>query len=122
MFNVSISIDDTTVSTKINGVDDFWPLMIPALLARGFEFPFQIMFSLHDFIETDGKFIVISKEDFDLITDGVKKDGFEEGVASARSNTEALVDDYDKGYETGWDKGWQAGYEAGLLAGKCNAA
>ena len=62
MFNVSISIDDTTVSTKINGVDDFWPLMIPALLARGFDFPFQILFSLHDYVESDGKYVVIEKK------------------------------------------------------------
>lgn len=86
MFNVSISIDDATVSAKINGVDDFWPLMIPALLARGFEFPFQILFSLHDYVESDGKYLVMSKEDYDLTIDCAKKEAFEEGVAWAKCN------------------------------------
>ena len=83
MFNVSISIDDVMVSTKINGVDDFWLLMIPALLARGFEFPFQIMYSLHNYVEKDGKHVVIEKAEAEKL--------------------ECFDTVYDSGYKAGWD-------------------
>lgn len=118
MFKVSISIGDATVSSKANSIDDVWDLLIPAFMAAGFDQEIQVLYSLHDYVEKGGKYLVMSQEDYDLTIDCAKKEAFEEGVASARSNTEALVDDY----KVMLDEQWAAGYEAGLLAGKCNAA
>jgi hypothetical protein len=118
MFNVSIGINTATVSAKVRELEHIWELMVPALMAAGFDLESQIMYSLHDYIERSGKFYVTSKVDFDNIMAGVKKDGYEEGVAWAKSHTEALVNEHRELL----DENWQAGYDAGLLAGKCNAA
>lgn len=85
MFNVSISIDNASVSSTANSMEDVWALMVPALMAAGFDLEVQILYSLHDYVEKDGKYLVMSQEDFDSILAGVKKDGFEEGVAYAKS-------------------------------------
>ena len=67
MFNVSISIDTATVSSKANSLDDVWALMMPALMAAGYDLEVQILYSLHDYVEKDGKYPVMSQEDFDNI-------------------------------------------------------
>lgn len=118
MFNVSISIDNASVSSTANSMEDVWALMVPALMAAGFDLELQIMYSLHDYVEKSGKFIVTEEKYFEEAYQNGYIAGKEEGVAWARSNTEALVDEY----KAMLDDQWQAGYEAGLLAGKCNAA
>lgn len=93
MFNVSIAIDNATVSAKVNELQDIWDLMVPALMARGFDPEHQIMWSLHEYVERSEKFLVTSQEDFDNILAGVKKDGFEEGVRYAKSGGESKSKD-----------------------------
>ena len=115
MFNVSIGINTATVSAKVRELEHIWELMVPALMAAGFDLQSQIMYSLHDYIERSGEFYVTSKVDFDNIMAGERKNGYAEGVAWAKSHTE---DDHRELL----DEQWQAGYDAGLLAGKCNAA
>lgn len=117
MFNVSIAIDNATVSSKANSLEDIWELMVPALMAAGFDLEIQIIYSLHDFVERSGKFIVTEQKYFDEAWQNGYIAGKEEAMTIAKSNTEALVNDYSGLiYEE-----WHAGYEAGLLAGKCNA-
>jgi hypothetical protein len=88
MFNVSISIDNASVSSTANSMEDVWALMVPALMAAGFDLEVQIIYSLHDFVEKSGEFYVTSKVDFDNIMAGARRDGFEEGVRYAKSSSE----------------------------------
>lgn len=88
MFNVSIGINTATVSAKVRELEHIWELMVPALMAAGFDLEAQIMYSLHDYIERNEKFYVTSKEDFDNIMAGERRAGFEEGVRYAKSSSE----------------------------------
>lgn len=88
MFNVSIGINTATVSAKVRELEHIWELMVPALMAAGFDLQSQIMYSLHDYIERSGEFYVTSKVDFDNIMAGERRDGFEEGVRYAKSGSE----------------------------------
>ena len=110
MFNVSISIDTATVSSKANSLDDVWALMMPALMAAGYDLEVQILYSLHDYVEKDGKYLVMSQEDFDNILAGVKKDGFEEGYKQGNRDeydrlTSLLPKDRKERYNAGFEDG-----------------
>ena len=85
MFNVSISIDNASVSSTANSMEDVWALMVPALMAAGFDLEVQILYSLHDYVEKDGKYLVMSQEDFDKILDEARQESFEEGLVYAKS-------------------------------------
>lgn len=110
MFNVSIAIDNATVSAKVNELQDIWDLMVPALIARGFDLEHQIMWSLHEYVERSEKFLVTSQEDFDNILAGVKKDGFEEGYKQGNRDeydrlTSLLPKDRKERYNAGFEDG-----------------
>lgn len=110
MFNVSISIDNASVSSTANSMEDVWALMVPALMAAGFDLDVQILYSLHDYVEKDGKYLVMSQEDFDSILAGVKKDGFEEGYKKGNQDeyeraTPLIAKDRVEKYNAGFEDG-----------------
>lgn len=94
MFNVSIAIDNATVSSKVHELQDVWELMVPALMAAGFDLEIQIMYSLHDFVEKEGKFIVTEQQYFDEAYQNGYIAGMEAGASEAV---------YGSGYKAGWD-------------------
>lgn len=94
MFNVSIAIDNATVSSKANSLEDIWELMVPALMAAGFDLEVQIIYSLHEYVERSGKFIVTEQQYFDEAWHNGYNAGMEAGASEAV---------YDSGYKAGWD-------------------
>lgn len=88
MFNVSIGIDTATVSGKANSLEDIWELMVPALMAAGFDLEIQIIYSLHDFVEKSGKFIVTEEKYFEEAYQNGYIAGLEEGKRNAKSSSE----------------------------------
>ena len=83
MFNVSIAIDNATVSSKANSLENVWELMVPALMAAGFDLEIQVIYSLHDFVERSGKFIVTERD--------------------------VLAEAYQNGYNAGLEEGYKKG-------------
>jgi hypothetical protein len=94
MFNVSIAINNATVSSKANSLEDIWELMVPALMAAGFDLEVQIIYSLHEYVERSGKFIVTEQKYFDEAGNNGYNAGMEAGASEAV---------YDSGYKAGWD-------------------
>lgn len=88
MFNVSIGIETAMVSAKVRELQDVWELMVPALMAAGFDLEIQIIYSLHDFVEKSGKFIVTEEKYFDEAYQNGYIAGLEEGRRNAKSSSE----------------------------------